>query len=298
MKEKAIQAAMQAFETESASILETAKTIDPAQLAKAAEVLSKAERIASTGCGHSGIAARHFAHLMCCVERPARFLSPAEAVHGGVGFLKKGDVLVWTSRGGKTDRLDLYQYMLGNSKNVQFDLQNNDILFVPVANNIVRIEEYGGETFAILRPEEDRSAKHYIAATTLNGGMKVNIWDRNNPRLEADYVWVNFSLPMAQPMLDGTVHIVGALTDWRVDSLSQMDYNPQYRAYTKRLLLKQGYYAYQLLVHSPARRGASATARLEGDHREAPNHYTVYVYQHSPADRADRLIAVRRVAYQ
>ena len=44
------------------------------------------------------------------------------------------------SRGGKTDRLDLYQYMLGNSKNVQFDLQNNDILFVPVANNIVRIE--------------------------------------------------------------------------------------------------------------------------------------------------------------
>lgn len=164
--------------------------------------------------------------------------------------------------------------------------------------NIVRIEEYGGETFAILRPEEDRSAKHYIAATTLNGGMKVNIWDRNNPRLEADYVWVNFSLPMAQPMLDGTVHIVGALTDWRIDSLSQMDYNPQYRAYTKRLLLKQGYYAYQLLVHSPARRGASATTRLEGDHREAPNRYTVYVYQHSPADRADRLIAVRRVAYQ
>ena len=44
------------------------------------------------------------------------------------------------SRAGKTDRLDLYQYMLGNSKNVQFDLQNNDIPFVPVANNIVRIE--------------------------------------------------------------------------------------------------------------------------------------------------------------
>lgn len=44
------------------------------------------------------------------------------------------------SRGGKTDRLDLYQYMLGNSKNVMFDLQNGDVLFVPVANNIVRIE--------------------------------------------------------------------------------------------------------------------------------------------------------------
>ncbi|MBR4773848.1 MAG: DUF5103 domain-containing protein [Bacteroidales bacterium] len=173
--------------------------------------------------------------------------------------------------------------------------------------NIVRVEEYGGETFAILRPEEDRSAKHYIATTTLNGGMKVNIWDRNNPRLEADYVWVNFSLPMAQPMLDGTVHIVGALTDWRLDSLSQMEYNPKYHAYTKRLLLKQGYYAYQLLVvpvHRPPTTGhqlpatsyPSATARLEGDHREAPNRYTVFVYHRSPSDRADRLVAVRRLA--
>ena len=44
------------------------------------------------------------------------------------------------SRGGKTSRLDLYQYMRGNIKNVAYDLQNNDILFVPVANQIVRIE--------------------------------------------------------------------------------------------------------------------------------------------------------------
>ena len=44
------------------------------------------------------------------------------------------------SRGDKTDRLDLYKYMKGNIKDTMFDLQNNDILFVPVANNIVRIE--------------------------------------------------------------------------------------------------------------------------------------------------------------
>lgn len=94
-----------AFLAESESILETAKALDAKEFEKATDALVKAERIASTGCGHSGIAARHFAHLMCCVERPARFLSPAEAVHGGIGFLQKGDVLVWTSRGGKTDEL-------------------------------------------------------------------------------------------------------------------------------------------------------------------------------------------------
>jgi D-arabinose 5-phosphate isomerase GutQ len=69
------------------------------------EVLAKAERIACSGCGHSGIACTHFAHLLCCIERPARFLSPAEAVHGGTGFLQKDDVLVVASRGGKTEEL-------------------------------------------------------------------------------------------------------------------------------------------------------------------------------------------------
>ena len=164
--------------------------------------------------------------------------------------------------------------------------------------NVLRTEDYGGELFVLLRPDEDRSRKHYLSETTLAGGMKVNAWDRQNPRIEAEYVWVNFSLPMAQPMLEGNVYIVGELTDWRLDSASRMDYNVEHRAYTKRLLLKQGYYAYQLLVSGGTWNesvGRSLTTRLEGDHRETPNRYTVFVYQHSPADRADRLLSVTRV---
>jgi D-arabinose 5-phosphate isomerase GutQ len=42
---------------------------------------------------------------MCCIERPARFISPAEAVHGATGFIQKGDVMVLASRGGKTAEL-------------------------------------------------------------------------------------------------------------------------------------------------------------------------------------------------
>ena len=42
---------------------------------------------------------------MCCIQRPARFLSPAEAVHGAMGFLQAGDVLLLASRGGKTEEL-------------------------------------------------------------------------------------------------------------------------------------------------------------------------------------------------
>lgn len=97
--------ALNSFAIEAESLAETAKAIDPEEFAKAVEALAKAERIAAAGCGHSGIACQHFAHLMCCIERPARFISPAEAVHGALGFIKKGDVILLVSRGGKTDEL-------------------------------------------------------------------------------------------------------------------------------------------------------------------------------------------------
>ena len=105
MRDTVINVATEAFRIESESILATLEVIDKNEIARAVEVLSKAERIAASGCGHSGIACRHFAHLMCCAERPARFLSPAEAVHGGLGYMQKGDVILFASRGGKTDEL-------------------------------------------------------------------------------------------------------------------------------------------------------------------------------------------------
>ena len=105
MKSETMERALTAFTIESDSILATRDAIDPSVFAQAVDILSAAPRIGTTGCGHSGIACMHFAHSLCCIERPARFLSPAEAVHGASGFLKEGDVLVWASRGGKTDEL-------------------------------------------------------------------------------------------------------------------------------------------------------------------------------------------------
>ncbi len=100
-----IKNAYNAFAIEAESLAETAKVLDEKEFARAVEALAKAERIGASACGHSGIACQHFAHLMCCIERPARFISPAEAVHGALGFIQKGDVILLASRGGKTDEL-------------------------------------------------------------------------------------------------------------------------------------------------------------------------------------------------
>ena len=105
MTQEALKSAREAFRIESEAVAALWEVMDTDAFARAVEVLAKAPRIAASGCGHSGIACRHFAHLMCCIERPARFLSPAEATHGGSGFLQAGDVLLLVSRGGKTKEL-------------------------------------------------------------------------------------------------------------------------------------------------------------------------------------------------
>ncbi|MBE6963988.1 MAG: SIS domain-containing protein [Ruminococcaceae bacterium] len=104
MKE-AMQAARAAYDIEAACIQEMKEFFDEAAFSEAVRLLADAPRIGSCGCGHSGIACQHFAHLMCCIEQPTRFISPAEAVHGATGYLQAGDVMVFASRGGKTGEL-------------------------------------------------------------------------------------------------------------------------------------------------------------------------------------------------
>ncbi len=95
-------------ESVSIEIEEAAKIfewLDSGSLLKAVEALSKVPRIMTAGCGNSGIACKKFAHTLCCAGKNAAFMSPAEAVHGGMGGLYEGDAMVILSRGGKTSEL-------------------------------------------------------------------------------------------------------------------------------------------------------------------------------------------------
>lgn len=105
MKQETVNAVKEAYRIERDCIDEMTEFFDEESFSKAVELLESAPRIGTCGCGHSGIICQHFAHLLCCIERPARFISPAEAVHGATGFLQEGDVMVFASRGGKTKEL-------------------------------------------------------------------------------------------------------------------------------------------------------------------------------------------------
>ena len=105
MKPESLKAVKEAYLIEAECITKMLDYLDEDAFSKAVELLKNAPRIGASGCGHSGIICQHFAHLMCCIERPTRFISPAEAVHGATGYLQEGDVCVFASRGGKTKEL-------------------------------------------------------------------------------------------------------------------------------------------------------------------------------------------------
>ena len=76
--------------------------LDRETFEKTVDLLMKSTLTITSACGSSSFATRKFAHSLCCVECPAKFIPPSDAVHGGMGALKEGNLLILVSKGGKT----------------------------------------------------------------------------------------------------------------------------------------------------------------------------------------------------
>ncbi len=98
--------------TEAAALEALAKRLDGAMaepFARAvALILSCGQghgRVVVTGMGKSGIVAQKIAATLSSTGSPALFLHPAEAVHGDLGVLMPGDVVVALSVSGETEEI-------------------------------------------------------------------------------------------------------------------------------------------------------------------------------------------------
>src|SRR5580692_9723571 len=62
-------------------------------------------RVAVTGIGKSGHIARKIASTLASTGTPAQFVHPAEASHGDLGMIGRGDAVIALSNSGGTDEL-------------------------------------------------------------------------------------------------------------------------------------------------------------------------------------------------
>lgn len=105
-QEEAWQQAQQGWHTWSQTLAVLDTQVDRQQWQAVLALIAGCRgKIAVTGVGTSGIAARKIAHMLACIEQPAIWLSAADAAHGDSGFLRPEDLLIMLSRGGNSDEL-------------------------------------------------------------------------------------------------------------------------------------------------------------------------------------------------
>lgn len=100
-----LDVARKVLATEAEAIQRLLETID-GDFERAVEmVLATTGRIVWTGMGKSGIICRKLAATMSSTGSPALFLHPAEAIHGDLGMVTEGDLVIAVSNSGATEEI-------------------------------------------------------------------------------------------------------------------------------------------------------------------------------------------------
>lgn len=91
---------------EGAAITEAASVLKPAEVEKALGILAACEgKVVVGGVGKSGIIAQKIAATLTSTGTAALYLHPSDALHGGLGIVAPGDVMLLLSNSGETDEL-------------------------------------------------------------------------------------------------------------------------------------------------------------------------------------------------
>lgn len=101
----------QAFiRAEGDGVASAADQLDDTFLEVSSLILESTGKVFIAGSGTSGFIARRMAHLLSVCGSPALFLHPMDALHGSMGALGPGDILIAISRGGgSTELTDLVE---------------------------------------------------------------------------------------------------------------------------------------------------------------------------------------------
>jgi arabinose-5-phosphate isomerase len=100
-----IELARKVLETEAQAILGLIPQLSAAFPQAVALLHECTGRVIVTGMGKSGIIARKLAATLSSTGTAATFLHPAEALHGDLGIVQRGDVVVALSSSGETEEL-------------------------------------------------------------------------------------------------------------------------------------------------------------------------------------------------
>ena len=136
----------------------------------------------------------------------------------------------------------------------------------------------------------ERANQPYTYNPDINGNYVILNLDAENPSIEADYVWMHFSLKASEAIKDKTIHVYGNFNNYAIDDSTKLQYNAQYNIFQNAMLLKQGFYNYKFVVVN--KDGSIDEGFIGGNYYQTENNYKVLVYYRDLGARFDKIIGI------
>lgn len=204
-------------------------------------------RVVCTGMGKSGLVMRKIAATLASTGTPSLFLHPAEAIHGDLGMVTEGDVVLAASYSGTTEellrlteilkRLDIPMVMItGNSESplarhatvhlpVEIDQEACPLNLAPTASTtatlalgdalamaLLEARGFGPEDFAKLHPGGRLGKKLSRVEELMHRGEDLPKVHEDAPMRDAIYEMSRGKLGITA-VVDKDGHLVGCISD-------------------------------------------------------------------------------------
>ncbi len=221
---------------ESAAIERTAQILDEKSVESAVEMLACCEsKVIITGVGKSGVIAQKIAQTLVSTGTVAVFVHPSDALHGGLGVVAKGDVVVALSNSGETDELLLILptikmrgvkiiSIVGNlnstlartsdvALDASVDKEACPLNLAPTTSTTVALAIGDALAMTLMEvknlTEEDFAANHPAGRLGKRLTLKVSSLMHESPNIAPDANWLEVVKAISKFAL-GAVNVVGA----------------------------------------------------------------------------------------
>ncbi|AUP78431.1 type IX secretion system plug protein [Flavivirga eckloniae] len=193
------------------------------------------------------------------------------------------------------------QFTIGNQLIYKYDTETsfwggNEYLFFE--NKDVRASNTGIQSIDLqdlyhnyLFTNFERATRPYTYNPDINGNYVILNMDAENPSIEADYVWMHFSLlPPTEDLKNRDIHVYGNFNNYTIDESTKMTFDESRNIYTNSMLLKQGFYNYKYIV-ADGNKGIDE-GFISGNFYQTENNYKVIVYYRDLGARYDKIIGL------
>ena len=174
------------------------------------------------------------------------------------------------------------EYRYFNTKNLKYVNEKINAVYFEAPYYIFELNAEGSNT---LLP--------YSYSGDINGHFLIVSDHNENPSLEAEYVLVDFTY-LSEYLPSVSLYISGSFTGTQYSDYFKADYNYNKKAYTKRLLLKQGFYNYAYVLYDHESKTYSLS-ETEGNHYETENDYLILVYYKPHGAQYEQIIGYKIV---